>query len=41
MVQKAAVAEAGVTIDAVEFIGIANLFSAFGAFYRTIDQLKH
>ena len=41
MIKEATVADtrpAGVTI---EFVAVANLVPAFGAFYGSIDQLKH
>ena len=41
MVKEATVADtrpAGMTI---EFVAVANLVSALGAFYSSIDQLKH
>jgi hypothetical protein len=39
--QKAIFADAGAAGIAVEFIAVANLISAFSAFYGSVDELKH
>ena len=41
MVQNTAFAQTGAAGGAVEFVSMANVVSAFAAFYGSIDVLKH
>jgi hypothetical protein len=41
MIKEATVADTRPAGMTVEFVAVANLVSALGAFYGSIDQLKH